>query len=83
MMSFISLYGTSEHSIGWLTILLDACIKSVIVLALAAGLNLAQFRGVSPPRMVTGGCELPLPTRHLRNLAKLAITNWSSGGSLG
>ncbi len=28
MMSFISLYGTSEHSIGWLTILLDASIKS-------------------------------------------------------
>ena len=44
MMSFISLYGTSEHSIGWLTILLDASIKSVIVLALAAGLNLALKR---------------------------------------
>ena len=44
MMSFISLYGTSEHSIGWLTILLDASIKSVIVLALAAALNLALKR---------------------------------------
>ena len=44
MTSFISLYGTSEHSIGWLTILLDASIKSVIVLALAAGLNLALKR---------------------------------------
>ena len=44
MMSVISLYGTSEHSIGWLAILLDASIKSVIVLALAAGLNLALKR---------------------------------------
>ena len=44
MMSFISLYGTSENSIGWLTILLDASVKSVIVLALAAGLNLALKR---------------------------------------
>ena len=44
MTSFMSLYGTSEHSIGWLTILLDASIKSVIVLALAAGLNLALKR---------------------------------------
>ena len=37
MTSFISLYGTPENPIGWLTILLDASIKSVIVLALAAG----------------------------------------------
>ncbi|MDE0506262.1 MAG: redoxin domain-containing protein, partial [Candidatus Poribacteria bacterium] len=44
MMSFMSLYGTSEHSIGWLAILLDASIKSVIVLALAAGLNLGLKR---------------------------------------
>ncbi len=44
MMSFISLYGTPENSIGWLSILLDASIKSVIVLALAAGLNLALKR---------------------------------------
>ena len=44
MMSFISLYGIPENSIGWLTILLDASIKSVIVLALAAGLNLALKR---------------------------------------
>ena len=44
MMSIMSLYGTSEHSIGWLTILLDASIKSVIVLALAAGLNLVLKR---------------------------------------
>ena len=44
MMSFISLYGTFENSIGWLTMLLDASIKSVVVLALAAGLNLALKR---------------------------------------
>ncbi len=44
MMSFISLYGIPENSMGWLTILLDASIKSVIVLALAAGLNLALKR---------------------------------------
>ena len=44
MTSFISLYETSEHSIGWVAILLDASIKGVIVLALAAGLNLALKR---------------------------------------
>ena len=41
MMPFISLYGTSEHSIGWLAVLFDASVKSIVVLALAAGLNLA------------------------------------------
>ena len=41
MMSFISLFGTSDHSIGWLAVLFDASVKSIIVLALAAGLNLA------------------------------------------
>ena len=40
MMSFMSFFETSEHSIGWLAVLFDASVKSVIVLALAAGLNL-------------------------------------------
>ena len=66
MMSFISLYGTSEHSIGWLTILLDASIKSVIVLALAAGLNLvlkrssAAFRHLMWSLAVVGCLCLPV-----------------------
>ena len=44
MISFISLYGTSEHSIGWLAVLLDASVKSILLLALAAGLTLALKR---------------------------------------
>ena len=44
MMSFISLYGIPENSIGWLAVLLDASIKSIVVLTLAAGLNLALRR---------------------------------------
>ena len=45
MMSFIPLYGTSEHSIGWLAALLDASVKSILVFALAAVLNLVLKRG--------------------------------------
>ena len=44
MMFFMSLFGTSEHSINWLAVLLDASIKSIVVLTLAAGLNLALRR---------------------------------------
>ena len=44
MMSFMSHLGTSEHSIHWLTVLLDASVKSIIVLAVAAGLNVALKR---------------------------------------
>ena len=44
MMSFISLLGTSEHSIRWLEVLFDASVKSVVVLALAIGLNLTLRR---------------------------------------
>jgi beta-lactamase regulating signal transducer with metallopeptidase domain/thiol-disulfide isomerase/thioredoxin len=44
MMSFISLFGDSEHSIRWLEVLFDASVKSIVVLALAAGLNLALRR---------------------------------------
>ena len=44
MISFISLYGTSEHSMGWLAVLLDSSVKSILVLALAAGLTLALKR---------------------------------------
>ena len=44
MISFISLYGTSEHSMGWLAVLLDSSVKSILLLALAAGLTLALKR---------------------------------------
>ena len=44
MMSFISFYGTSEHSIGWLAVLLDASVKSIVLFALAAVLSLALTR---------------------------------------
>ncbi len=44
MMTFISLYGASEHSIGWLAALLDASVKSIVVFALAAVLSLALKR---------------------------------------
>ena len=44
MMSFISLFGDSEHSIRWLEVLFDASVKSILVLALAAGLSLALRR---------------------------------------
>ena len=44
MTSFISLFGTSDHSIGWLAVLFDASVKSIVVLALAAGLNLVLRR---------------------------------------
>ena len=44
MMSLISLFGDSEHSIRWLEVLFDASVKSIVVLALAAGLNLALRR---------------------------------------
>ena len=45
MMSFMSHLGTSEHSIQWLAVLLDASVKSIVVLAVAAGLNVALKRG--------------------------------------
>ena len=44
MIPFISLYGTSEHSMGWLAVLLDASIKSILVLALASVMHLALKR---------------------------------------
>ena len=44
MMSFISLLGASEHPIRWLEVLFDASVKSIVVLALAIGLNLALRR---------------------------------------
>ncbi len=44
MMSFMSHLGTSEYSIQWLAALLDASVKSIVVLALAAGLTLALRR---------------------------------------
>ncbi|MDE0300103.1 MAG: redoxin domain-containing protein [Candidatus Poribacteria bacterium] len=44
MIPFISLYGTSEHSIGWLAVLLDSSAKSILVLTLSAGLTLALKR---------------------------------------
>ena len=44
MMSFISLFGPSEHSIGWMAVLFHASIRSILLFALAAGLNLALRR---------------------------------------
>ena len=66
MMSFISLFGTSEHSIGWLAVLFDASIKSVIVLALAAVLSLtlkrssAAFRHLMWSLAIVGCLCLPV-----------------------
>ncbi len=44
MMSFISLFGSSEHSIRWLEVFFTASVKGLVVLVLAAGLNLALRR---------------------------------------
>lgn len=60
-MTFISLYGASEHSIGWLAVLFDASVKSIVVFALAAVLSLALKRGSAAFRhlmwsLVVVGC---------------------------
>ena len=86
MMSFISFYGTSEHSIGWLAVLLDASVKKHRPVRTGCGIEPradTQFGGISSPDVVTGSSRLPLPTRHFCDLAELVVAGCPADDSSG